>query len=338
MTATAQERRSRLYGDRVARLERMVEIRRLEDRVQELFAEGLVHGTTHTAQGQEAVAVGLAASLRPTDTVTCTYRGHGIALALGLSPEAVLGEIMGRTMGSVGGIGGSMHLCDPDVGLLPTFAIVGAGIPVAAGAALTAQVNGTDAVGVAVFGDGSTNIGAFHEALNLAAIWRLPALFVIENNVYGEYSRINLTTPIEDLAERGTSYGMPSTIVDGQDVDEVTGALAETVDGIRNGGGPRLVEMKTYRYAGHSRSDKAEYRPAGEKEAWLARDPIDRFEERLVHEGTLTEDDIAVLHREAAARIEEAVETVKASPAPGPEAMFRNIYADAALGATAEEK
>ena len=155
---------------------------------------GLVHGTTHLCIGQEAVAVGVAAAARVSDTVTCTYRGHGVALALGLTPVDLLGEILGREVGSIGGIGGSMHLCDPEIGLLPTFAIVGAGIPVAAGAALTAQVRGTDDAALAVFGDGSTNIGAFHEALNLASIWKLPVVFVCENNQYGEYSRVDLTT------------------------------------------------------------------------------------------------------------------------------------------------
>lgn len=314
-------------GDRVAWLERMMEIRGLEDRVVELFAEGVVHGTTHTAQGQEAVAVAIAAATRPTDQVTCTYRGHGVALALGLTPEAVLGEIMGRTVGSVGGVGGSMHLVDPDLGLLPTFAIVGAGIPVAVGAALTAQVKGTDDIGVAVFGDGATNIGAFHEALNLAAIWKLPVLFVCEHNVYGEYSRWDLTTPVEDIAVRTASYAMPSQIVDGQDVDLAAAALTEAVAAVRGGEGPRLVECKTYRYAGHSRADRAEYRPAGEMDRWRLRDPIDRFAERLTDEGVLTEPR-EELERRVAARIDAATEAVQAAPEPGVEAMFSHIYAE----------
>lgn len=320
-------RRERVQRDRSARLERMLEIRRFEDRTQELFSEGLVHGTTHTAQGQEAVAVGIAAALRPTDTISCTYRGHGIALALGLAPETILGEIMGRTIGSVGGLGGSMHLCDPEVGLLPTFAIVGAGIPVAAGAALTAQVLGNDAIGVAVFGDGAANIGAFHETLNLAAIWRLPALFIIENNVYGEYSRFHLTTPISDLAERARAYAIPGQVVDGQDIDLVYGAVNTAAESIRVGGGPRLVEMKTYRYAGHSRSDQALYRPEGEFESWLERDPIDGFQTRLIAERALTEDDATAMRERVNARIEQVVETVKASPEPDPADMFKHVYA-----------
>lgn len=328
MTATAElSRREAVTSSRVTRLERMLEIRALEDRIQQLFGEGLIHGTTHTAQGQEAVAVGIASSVRYSDSVACTYRGHGIALALGMRPETVLGEIMGRTPGPMGGVGGSMHLSSPELGLLPTFAIVGAGIPVAAGAALTAQVKGTDDIAVSVFGDGASNIGAFHEGLNLAAIWRLPVLFIIENNVYGEYSRIDHTTPVEDLAVRGSAYGMASEIVDGQDVDQVHAAVSRAVEKIRDGGGPMLLEMKTYRYAGHSRSDAAEYRPQGELDSWLERDPIDRFEERLIDEGALTPDQVRALRAGVASRIEDAVETVKSSPEPTLEAMFANVWA-----------
>ena len=200
---TPLERRRKLQASRVGRYEAMCEIRAFEDRVQAMFFEGLVHGTTHTCQGQEAVAVGVAAAARPTDRITCTYRGHGHALALGLNPVTILGEIMGRRIGAVGGVGGSMHLCDTTVGLLPTFAIIGAGIPVAAGAALTAQVRGTDDAAIGIFGDGAANIGAFHEGLNLAAIWKLPVVFVCENNQYGEYTAIHLTTPVREPGRPG---------------------------------------------------------------------------------------------------------------------------------------
>lgn len=327
MTAPELQRRQAL-DDRIARFERMVEIREFEDRTKDLFGQGLVHGTTHTAQGQEAVAVGLASSIRPTDMVTCTYRGHGVALALGMTPETVLGEIVGRTIGSIGGVGGSMHLCEPQIGLLPTFAIVGAGIPVAAGAAYTAQVRGTDDIAVAVFGDGSTNIGAFHETLNLAAVWNLPVVFLCENNVYGEYSRYNLTTPVEDLAVRATSYAMRSRIVDGQDVDAVVGALGEEVASVRDGDGPVLIEAKTYRYAGHSRADTAPYRPDGEFEEWLTRDPIDSFERRLIDEALLDADGARQLRERVAARIASTIETVMSAPEPTVDAMFANVWAD----------
>lgn len=326
MTA-AIERRESLRADRLVRYETMVEIRAFEDRVQEMFFEGLVHGTTHTCQGQEAVAVGIAAAARPTDSVTCTYRGHGVALALGLTPETILGEIMGRQMGSVGGVGGSMHLCEMSVGLLPTFAIVGAGIPVAAGAALTAQVRGTDDAAIAIFGDGASNIGAFHEGLNLAAIWQLPVVFICENNQYGEYCRIDITTPIENIADRAVSYGMPGVIVDGQDVDAVAKAVEEALDRCRRGEGPSLLELKTYRYAGHSRADTAPYRPEGEFDKWFERDPINAFRARLIEEGVLTEDGAAETDERVKARIASAEATVQGSPAATADDMFRNIYA-----------
>jgi len=321
------ERRELVRNDRISRYERMVEIRAFEDRVQDLFAEGIVHGTTHTCQGQEAVAVGIAASIAPSDTVTCTYRGHGVALALGLTPESLLGEIMGREIGSIGGVGGSMHLAQPSLGLLPTFAIVGAGIPVAAGAALRHQVMETKDISVAVFGDGSTNIGAFHEGLNLAAIWNLPVVFVCENNQYGEYSRINKTTPITDIARRADSYGIPGLVVDGQDLDEVVAAVTDAASAARTGSGPSLLEMKTYRYAGHSRADTASYRPEGEFDDWYKRDPINSLREVLIGEGLLSEKRNTQILNSVAERIESAVLTVRNSPVPGIQAMFSNINA-----------
>ena len=321
------ERRRRLQSGRPARYEAMFEIRSFEDRVQEMFFEGTVHGTTHTCQGQEAVAVGVAAAARPDDTVTCTYRGHGVALALGMTPLSIMGEIMGRKLGAIGGVGGSMHLCDTSVGLLPTFAIVGAGIPVAAGAALTAQVRGTDRAAVAVFGDGAANIGAFHEGLNLAAIWKLPAVFVCENNQYGEYSRIELTTPIGDLADRAASYGMPGEIVDGQDVDAVAAAMENALARARAGEGPSLLEMKTYRYAGHSRADKAPYRPEGEFDLWYEKDPINTYRRRLLDEGELTEEQAAEMEAGVARRLAEAEAEAAAGEPAGVEDMFANIYA-----------
>jgi TPP-dependent pyruvate/acetoin dehydrogenase alpha subunit len=325
-TTQSLERRAAVTKDPVARLERMVEIRSLEDRMRELFAEGLVHGTTHTCHGQEAVSVGIAAAVRPTDQVTCTYRGHGMALALGMTLETVGGELLGRTTGCVGGRGGSMHLCDPDVGLLPTFAIVGAGIPVAVGAALTADVLGKADIAVAVFGDGASNIGAFHEGLNLAAIWNLPVVFVCENNVYGEYSRINLTTPIEDIAVRATSYGIPGEKVDGQDVDAVSAAVGEAASRARDGGGPTLLEMKTYRFAGHSRADTAPYRPAGELEEWQQRDPIDLYRAQLVSSGVIDADAATKLEQQTRENVIASLASSLEEPAPSIESMFQNVW------------
>ncbi len=328
MTAVneALARRERLKASSTERLSRMLEIRYFEDRVRELFAEGMVIGTTHTVQGQEAVSIGISTAARPTDMIAATYRSHGIALALGMTPLVVMAEILGRTAGSVGGVGGSMHLCDISVGLLPTMAIVGAGIPVAAGAALTAQVKGTDDAAIAIFGDGASNIGAFHEGINLAAIWKLPVVFICENNLYGEYSPIKTTTAIDDIASRAASYGIPGVIVDGQDVDVVHKAVDEALAHARSGAGPILLEMKTYRFAGHSRADTGPYRPEGELDRWLERDPIKLYTARLIENGDLTEADVDGLTDQAKAMVEETVEQSLASPVPDVSAMFTNIY------------
>jgi TPP-dependent pyruvate/acetoin dehydrogenase alpha subunit len=320
-TELAAVRRREQLTEPVARLERMIEIREFESRVKDLFIEGIVSGTTHLCEGQEAVAVGLASVLRCSDQVTSTYRGHGVALALGCTTESVLGEIMGRSVGLLGGVGGSMHLCAREVGLMPTFAIVGAGIPVAAGAALTAQVLGRDDVAVAVFGDGATNIGAFHESLNLAAVWQLPVVFVIENNLYGEYSPIASTTPVTDLAERARSYAIPAEIVDGQVLDAVAAALARAADRARDRGGPTLLEMKTYRYSGHSRADTAPYRPDGELEFWLAHDPVPLYAQAIGY------NDLDALRDAVAARIDAVVTEVRSAPPPDVDAMFRHVLA-----------
>lgn len=327
-TSTTRSRRADLARP-LGRLERMLEIRAVEEAIQDLFNSGHVRGSTHLSSGQEAVAVGVASSIRPTDHVTCTYRGHGVALALGVDPEAVIGEIAGRSIGCTGGIGGSMHLCDPSVGLLPTFAIVGAGIPVAAGAALAAQYRGSDGVAVAVFGDGAANIGAFHETLNLAAVWKLPVVFVCENNLYGEYTRIDLSTPGEDLAHRADAYGMPGVSVDGQDVDLVRSATIDAIDRARRGNGPTLLEMKTYRYSGHSRSDSADYRPDGELEAWLERDPIDLAAARLTGSDEHTTEDIDQLRTSVSESVRQAVERVLASEPPAVAELLRHVKANA---------
>lgn len=322
-----RDRREAVRSDPLARYQRMVEIRIFEDRVKQLFAEGLVRGTTHTAQGQEAVALGVASVLEPTDHVSCTYRGHHHALALGLTPETVMAEIMGRRAGSMSGLGGSMHLSDSTVGLLPTMAIVGAGIPIAAGAALTAQVAETGAVAVGLFGDGAANIGAFHEGLNLASVWRLPVVFVCENNLYGEYTPIGVSTSVTDIAARAASYSMPGVVVDGQDLDTVIGELETAVSRARAGEGPTLLEMKTYRYSGHSRADQATYRPDGELERWQLRDPIQIYGDRLIEQGLMQQADGAEFDEECRNQIEDLAAALVDAPKPKPADMFRNIYA-----------
>jgi TPP-dependent pyruvate/acetoin dehydrogenase alpha subunit len=320
-------RRLELTASPLARLQRMIEIRLVEDRIQDLFAQGLIPGTTHTSQGQEAVAVGLGAATRPTDAVCCTYRGHGVALALGIQPESVLGEVLGRQIGCMGGLGGSMHLSDPAVGLLPTFAIVGAGVPVAVGAALQFATLKSDGVAVSVFGDGSTNIGGFHEGLNLAAVWNLPAVFLCENNLYGEYSPIATTTAVTDIAVRATSYGMAADTVDGQDVDAVEETIRRAVDRARDGGGPTLIEAKTYRYAGHSRSDKAPYRPEGELDAWMKRDPIDLYAAKLAANDELGGRSLDEIRDEQRSLIDDAASRAVASPAGSIAQMFAHVLA-----------
>jgi pyruvate dehydrogenase E1 component alpha subunit len=313
-------------------LQRMVEIRTVENRIQKLFAEGHIRGSTHLANGQEAVSVGIARSLDPDDVVTCTYRGHGHALALGVTPAGVIGEICGRVVGCAGGVGGSMHLVEPSVGLLPTAAIIGAGLPIACGAAMAARARRNGRVAVAIFGDGSANIGAFHESLNFAAVAKLPVIFVCENNLYGEYTRIQLSTPVEDIAIRASSYNMPGVIVDGQDVDKVAAAMEEAVARARRGEGPTLVEMKTYRYSGHSRSDPATYRPAGELDAWMKRDPIAILAGRLTDEKVLEPGGLEKIQVETTEAIEQVVAEVLESPAPDEREIFAHVGAEAPGG------
>ncbi len=324
--STSLERREALKDNEILWYERMLEIREFEKRTNELFASGEIRGTTHLCVGQEALAVGLATVLEPEDVIAATYRSHGIALAFGLTSHSTMAEIMGKATGCAGGVGGSMHMCDKSIGLLPTSAIIGGGMPVAAGAALAFQIQNKPQVAVAFFGDAATNIGAFHESLNLAAIWKLPVVFVIDNNVYGEYSRINLTTPIEDLHLRAASYDMPSIKVDGMDIYAVQEAMTQAVDGARRGEGPTLVEAKTYRFSGHSRADQALYRPAGELEMWQKKDPILLTEQALTKKGLLSEAKILDMKAAMVEFIDQAINQARLDPEPGLEQMFENIY------------
>jgi pyruvate dehydrogenase E1 component alpha subunit len=314
--------------DRVAWYRKMVEIRLFEEKVQELFMSGQIQGTTHLCQGQEAVSVGAIGAMRPGDVQTNTYRGHGEALALGMAPETAFAELMGRTTGCSGGVGGSMHLIDFSKGNIGANAIVGAGLPIAVGAAVAFQIRGERRVALTFFGDGATNIGTFHESLNMAAVWKAPVVFIITNNQYGEYSPVRETTPIEDLARRADPFGIPGIIVDGQDVDAVHGATAEAVARARRGDGPSLLEMKTYRYRGHSRSDPAKYRPEGELDRWKARDPIDLLAARLVAEGGLAAGDQARIREDLQVAIDDAAAGAAASPYPTLEETARYVYAD----------
>jgi len=267
--------------------EQMAVIRGTEKAAHDLFLRGLVKGTTHLAAGHEAVAVGASAVLRPDDYVFATYRGHHHAIARGATPEGCLAELMQRRTGVCRAKGGSMHLTQADHGMLGSYAIVGAHLPMAAGAAWSAQLRGTGQVAVAFFGDGATNIGAFHEALNLASVWKLPVVFVCENNRYMEYTPIDSVTSVPNpAADRAAANGMPGVLVDGNDVVAVRDAMSVAVHRARSGGGPSVLEALTYRHFGHSRTDPGTYRPAEEVQEWLARDPLLVARRRLEVQGT----------------------------------------------------
>ena len=311
---------------RQAMLRRMLEIRAAEEEIQGLFLENLVRGSTHLAIGQEACSVGIAQVLKKGDTVTCTYRGHGHALAMGMSMKSLVAELMGKASGACKGKGGSMHITDASIGLLGENAIVGGHLPISVGAALTAQVRDTDNISISIFGEGASNIGAFHEALNLAAIWKLPVLFICENNKYAEYSPLSLTTPVEDIATRAVAYNMASKIVDGQDAEVVYAEVKAAADQARSGQGPVLIELKTYRYKGHSRTDPATYRLKGELEEWLKRDPINILKDRMIAAGQLDEVEFDELKTAAEQLGRETVAWAKLEPYPALEELYKDVY------------
>ena len=305
----------------------MLRIRLFEEKVQELFLRNMIQGTTHLCVGQEATSVGVVAALEPEDYLTMTYRGHGQALARGMSMEAIFAELMGKRTGVSLGLGGSMHLTDAGLNVIGCFAIVGAGLPVALGAAMSAKLRGNRRVSVTFFGDGATNIGTFHEALNMASVWHAPVIFVIENNLYGEYSPIRTTTPIDDLAERSRPYHIPGVIVDGNDCERVYVAAVEAVERARNGEGPSLLECKTYRHRGHSRADPAKYRPSEEVRFWLAHDPLSIAGDRLRTRGTLTDEEDARLRAEIETEIDAAVDQAEKAAFPTVEDARASVYA-----------
>jgi pyruvate dehydrogenase E1 component alpha subunit len=310
-----------LYGQ-------MAVIRRTEKAAHDLFMAGLVKGTTHLAAGHEAVAVGASAALLPDDYVFATYRGHHHAMARGATPEECLAELMSKATGLCRAKGGSMHLTKASTNMLGSYAIVGAHLPMAAGAAWSAKLRGTDQVAVAFFGDGATNIGAFHETLNLAAVWSLPAIFVCENNLYMEYTPISAVTAVANpAADRAGAYSLPSEIVDGNDVVLVREAVGRAVDRARAGGGPTIIEAQTYRQYGHSRADPAKYRPADEVERWLKHDPLDVARARL-EALDVRPDVIAEADARAARIVAEAVEAAKAAPGPELADALTDVWAD----------
>ncbi|HEX5959261.1 MAG TPA: thiamine pyrophosphate-dependent dehydrogenase E1 component subunit alpha [Hyphomicrobiaceae bacterium] len=305
-----------------------VNIREAEQRAYDLFLQNLVKGTSHLSLGQEAVATGFAAAMQPGDLSFCTYRGHAHTLARGVPVEQVLGELMGRDNGLMRGKGGSMHLTSAEHGVMGSYAIIGAHLPIACGAAWRAQYKGAKDVSVCFFGDGTTNIGAFHEALNFAAVWKLPVVFVCENNLYMEYTPIHEVIPVEHpAASRAAAYGLEPVLVDGQDADAVYRAASAAYGKARGGGGPSLIECLTYRYSGHSRADPAKYRPEGELDRWKARDPIKVYRERLVQFG-IPEATIAAIDADVRRVVDDATDKCKASPPPPMNVITTDVYAD----------
>lgn len=300
-------------------------IRLFEREIQLFFEQGLVRASTHLCTGQEAVSVGACSALRVGDTMTATYRGHGAVLAMGAPVEGCLAEIIGRSSGVCGGKGGSMHLTDISVGALGCFAIVGAHLPITVGAAFAARYRDEDNVSLTFFGDGATNIGAFHEALNLASVWKLPAIFVCENNLYGEYSPLASTTPIERLSDRADAFGMAKATIDGNDLLAVREAVSEARTRGIAGEGPTLIEALTYRHMGHSKADPAKYRPPGELDVWLERDPIPRFAAVLRERG-VSDEDLDAAQADAAKVVRDASTRAVAAPPPSLESRLEHVY------------
>jgi len=309
-----------------AALESLMAIRFFEEAVDGLFARGLMHGTMHLSIGQEAVATGVCAALRRTDFITSTHRGHSHCIAKGADLTRMMAELLAKQTGYCRGRGGSMHIADVETGNLGANGIVAGGIPIAAGAALAQKMKGTDNVVVSFFGDGATNEGAFHEALNLAAIWDLPVIFVCENNKYGMSNSTEFSMKIDQISERAASYGFPGVTVDGNDVDAVHDAAKVAVERARLGQGPTLIECMTYRHKGHSKSDKNLYRTKDEIENWKTKDPIGRFENTLMELGTLDQDQIDAIVEKTREAVRTAITEASEAPDSDPAELLSSVY------------
>jgi len=305
----------------------MLEIRFFEEKVFDLYAQNLVPGTIHLYLGEEAVAVGVCSVLRKDDYITSTHRGHGHCIAKGAELRRTMAEILGKKTGYCKGKGGSMHIADFNIGMLGATAVVGAGLPMAVGAGLSAKLRKTEQVVACFFGEGASNQGTFHESINMASTWKLPVIFVCENNLYAMGTRQSRVMAIENIADRAAAYGIPGAVVDGNDVLAVYETAQKAVERARKGEGPTLIECKTYRHKGHSRVDPAKYRPKEEVEEWLAKDPIKRFKEKLLQTNTLTESEIQRIEKEVSNEIEEAVRFAMESPYPAPEEALEDVYA-----------
>ena len=305
----------------------MLAIRFFEETVFELYGQNLVPGTIHLYAGEEAAAVGVCANLRKDDYVTSTHRGHGHCIAKGARLDKTMAEILGRKTGYCKGKGGSMHIADFSVGMLGATAVVGAGIPIATGAGLSIKLRGTDQIAICFFGDGASNQGTFHEGINMAAVWHLPVVFVCENNLYAMGTRQTRVMLIDNIADRAAGYGIPGVVVDGNDVLAVYEAARVAVERARQGGGPTLMECKTYRLRGHSRFDPAAYRPKDEVIEWLRKDAIARFQAKLLEMGIITEAEVQRTVEKARNDVEEATKFALESPFPEPAEALEDVYA-----------
>ena len=311
-----------------AMFRKMVQIRQAESRVVSMFQSGLIPGFLHSYLGEEAVAVGACSTLRDDDYITSTHRGHGHLIAKGGRIDRMMAELFGKETGYCRGKGGSMHIADVSLGIIGANGIVGAGLPIANGAALSAKMRGTDQVTVCFFGDGASNQGTFHEALNLASIWALPVIFVCENNLYAMSTPQSYHTKIEYIAHRSRSYGIPGVIAGGNDVLDVHAKVYKAVRRARRGEGPTLIECRTYRKLGHYVGDPAVYRPDEEENEWEKLDPIALFRSHLVESKTAASEELDAIEEEVKAEIEAAIDFAKNSPDPSPEAALEDVYTD----------
>ena len=325
--AVTERRRVELTDETMlAMYERMVLIRVFEETTMRQFADGQIPGFVHLYAGEEAVAVGVCTHLGDADFITSTHRGHGHCIAKGVDVTGMAAELMGRQTGICKGKGGSMHVADVEKGILGANGIVGGGFPLACGAALTAKTHGTDAVTICFFGDGASNQGTFHESLNLASIWKLPVVFVCENNGYAEATTFSYHCSVDDVATRAQGYGMPGVVVDGLDPFAMFDAAGEAISRARRGEGPTLIEAKTYRFYGHEEGDAATYRTQEEVDAHRARDPLTMLGAHLVEKGIASEDDLERLRSEAQAIVDAAYAAGAAAPWPDPSETLTDVY------------
>jgi len=308
-------------------LTRMVRIRTFEESVMKEFAAGNIPGIVHLYLGEEAVASGICAHLRDDDFIVSTHRGHGHLLAKGGRSDLAMAEVFGKETGYCNGKGGSMHIADPDIGMLGANGIVGAGIPVATGAAASAQIRGTDQVAVCFFGDGATNTSRFHESINMGAAWKLPVIYLIENNLWAVSTHTSDVVGNPDLASRAIGYGIPGVTVDGNDAVAMYEAAGEAVTRARKGDGPTLMVCNTYRWRGHMEGDPQHYKPKEEVDEWMAKDPMPRFQKYLVDQGVMTAEEISGIERGMAEEVEAAVKFAKDSPFPSPEETLNDVFA-----------